>query len=82
MLGGDEFVLLLPDTDRKAAVQIAERLRRHVEEIAVPGSTRLTVSVGLASMPADGDTAQALMEAADRAMYKAKHVGGNRVNVA
>ncbi|HKV44424.1 MAG TPA: diguanylate cyclase [bacterium] len=80
--GGDEFVLLLPDLPKRSAVQIAERVRRHVEEIFVSGGPRLTVSVGLASMPEDGETANALMEAADRAMYTVKHSGGNRVSVA
>jgi len=80
--GGDEFVLLLPDVPKEAAIQIAERVRRHVEEMLVSGGPSLTVSVGLASMPEDGQTANALMEAADRAMYTVKHIGGNRVSVA
>ena len=79
--GGDEFVLLLPNTEKQAACQIAERVRSHVEEIRPPGG-QLTVSVGLASLPEDGETAKALMEAADRAMYRVKHAGGNRVSVA
>ncbi|HKV45851.1 MAG TPA: MASE1 domain-containing protein [bacterium] len=80
--GGDELVLLLPDVAKKAAVQIAERVRHYVEEIPIGGGTRLTVSVGLASLPEDGETAKALIEAADHAMYEAKHGGGNRVHVA
>lgn len=80
--GGDEFVLLLPTVAKSRAVQVAERVRRHVERIIVPGGARLTVSVGLAGAPPDGETARLLMEAADGAMYRAKHAGGNRVCVA
>lgn len=82
--GGDEFVLLLPNATKTAAVQIAERVRRHVEEIPLVESLplRLSVSVGLAGTPDDGETAKALIQAADQAMYEAKRVGGNRVNVA
>ncbi|HYM68290.1 MAG TPA: sensor domain-containing diguanylate cyclase, partial [bacterium] len=80
--GGDEFMLLLPVASKAAAVQIAERVRHHVHEIPGPDGVRLTVSIGLASMPEDGRTASALVEAADRAMYEAKYIGGNRVNIA
>ncbi|HLJ61273.1 MAG TPA: diguanylate cyclase [bacterium] len=81
-VGGDEFVLLLADTPKAAAAQIAERVRHHVEKILVLGNPPLTVSVGLASLPEDGGNAEALMDAADRAMYRAKHAGGNGVQVA
>ncbi|HLJ60999.1 MAG TPA: diguanylate cyclase [bacterium] len=80
--GGDEFMLLLPTAPKAAAVQIAERIRHHVQEIPGPTGVRLTVSIGLASMPEDGRTASALVEAADRAMYEAKYIGGNCVNIA
>ena len=80
--GGDEFMLLLPTATKAAAVQIAERIRHHVQEIPGPNGVRLTVSIGLASMPEDGRTASALVEAADRAMYEAKYIGGNCVNIA
>src|SRR5579864_7924975 len=74
--GGDEFVLLLPNATKTAAVQIAERVRRHVEEIPLGESLplRLSVSVGLAGMPDDGKTAKDLIQAADQAMYEAKRV--------
>jgi len=81
-VGGDEFVLLLADTPKAAAAQIAERVRHHVEKIPVLGAPPLTVSVGLASLPEDGGNAEALMDAADRAMYRVKHAGGNGVQVA
>ncbi|HXX36886.1 MAG TPA: diguanylate cyclase [bacterium] len=79
--GGDEFVLLLPGASKEDAAGIAERVRRYVEEI--PGDiTSLTASIGVATMPEDGDTPRALIEASDRAMYQAKYIGGNRVNIA
>ena len=79
--GGDEFVLLLPQTPKVAAVQVAERLRRQVEELSFPGGMRLTASVGVASMPEDATTTDALLEAAEWAMYQARHGGGNRVGL-
>jgi diguanylate cyclase (GGDEF)-like protein len=80
--GGDEFLLALPDAGPEAAAAVAERIRREVEAIplthrgqAVP----LTVSIGVASLPHDGTTLQALVEAADRAAYRAKARGRNRI---
>jgi len=80
--GGDEFVLLLPETRPATAQQIAERVRACVEKLVFSNGTRVTVSIGLASMPEQGATAEALIEAADQQMYDAKHVGGNRVGAA
>ena len=75
--GGDEFVLLLPGTNTAAACQIAERVRASVERLAFPRVPRITVSIGLASMPEHGSTAEALVEVADQHMYEAKRAGGN-----
>jgi len=81
--GGDEFVLVLPQATKNVAAQIVERVRGHVEEIRVPGNERtLSVSIGLAAHPADGDDPDGLLESADHAMYQAKRNGGNRVCVA
>ena len=77
--GGDEFVLILPDTPRDAALQVGEKLRRHVEKIGLQDGVHLTASVGVASLPDDGTTADTLLEASDRAMYQVKRAGGNRV---
>ncbi len=77
--GGDEFVLLLPDARPATALQVAERVRAHVETLVLPKPTRVTVSIGLANMPEDGITAEALIDIADRRMYEAKRVGGNCV---
>jgi len=75
--GGDEFVILLPDADAARAHQVAERVRVQVERLALPRATGVTVSIGLASMPEHGTTAEALVEAADQRMYVAKRAGGN-----
>jgi len=81
--GGDEFVLVLPQATKNVAAQIVERVRGHVEEIRVTGNERaLSVSIGLAVHPADGDDPDGLLESADHAMYQAKRDGGNRVCVA
>ncbi|MDR5693748.1 MAG: GAF domain-containing protein [Armatimonadota bacterium] len=83
--GGDEFVLLLPHTTKRDAHEIAERIRRSIAHYPIPIRERFvtaTVSVGVAAFPEDGRTAETLVEAADKAMYIAKHMGGNRVAVA
>ncbi len=83
--GGDEFIVLLPQTDGDRAAVLAERI---VEQFAVdlqegyPG-VKVGMSVGLASLHAvDVDSADALMRAADRALYQAKAAGKNRIVVA
>ncbi len=85
--GGDEFVALLPESPREAACQAAERLRKAVEEhsysIGMPGeSLRLTISIGLATVPEKGSTPKVVIERADRALYRAKHGGRNCVRAA
>ena len=78
--GGDEFTVILPQTDLAGARTVAERLRTAVEEhtfpLASPGE--ITVSIGLAAFPADGQTTSALIETADRALYLAKQRGRNQ----
>lgn len=76
--GGDELVLLLPDTNRQGAVRIAERLRIEVEELAWPKG-RITVSIGVAEADELTPTPESLIEAADDALYRAKASGRNRV---
>ena len=83
--GGEEFLVLLPEQDGAAARVVAERLREAVERMPMPwqGETlRLTASIGLASRrPSDAD-AQKLLARADKALYRAKHEGRNRVAAA
>lgn len=79
--GGDEFAILLPDTTQVAALAIAERLRRAVEQIRLqdyPGVTP-TVSIGLAVEPIAPSHLDSWLELADNALYRAKHCGRNAV---
>jgi len=79
--GGDEFTVILPQTDRAGAAAVGERLRAAVVEHAFPLAERgaITVSMGVANYPEDGDSVTGLIEAADRALYIAKRNGRNRV---
>jgi diguanylate cyclase (GGDEF)-like protein len=81
-LGGEEFILILPECPRDDAVQKAEELCArvrglHFRDAASP--VRVTASFGVAAFPADGTTAAAVVEAADAALYQAKRSGRNRV---
>jgi diguanylate cyclase (GGDEF)-like protein len=81
--GGDEFVLVLRGADGKAGLAVAERIRKTVESQAViidgKAVSNLSVSLGLAVFPRDGETREALVQAADQALYVAKRTGRNRV---
>lgn len=74
--GGDEFIFLLPGTAPKMALTVAERFRRNIE---VGSNPKFTVSVGIATFPADGSDIKRLIDAADRALYQSKEQGRNRV---
>ena len=81
--GGDEFVVLLPETDIVGAFVVAEKIRVGAEEVglSISGAESLTsVSIGLVSHPEDGLGAEELMAAADRAMYQAKSLGKNQIS--
>lgn len=80
--GGDEFVVVLPQTGKGEATRVAERIRADIEEFSLLRGFGLTVSVGVAAFPDDGLSARDLLEAADVAMYAAKSGGGNSVRVA
>ena len=81
--GGEEFLILLPDTDREGAVQAAEKLRATIARIEVAGLQRkITASLGLACYPTDAGDADTLVRMADRALYAAKNGGRNRVETA
>lgn len=80
--GGDEFLVLLPETDKEAGMAIGERLREEVAKQAFTvglAPLEKTVSVGVACMPKDADEASELILLADNAMYAAKRAGKNRV---
>lgn len=82
--GGEEFCIILPGTVKREAIFVAERVRRGIECEPFAGEEelplgRLTTSIGLAAFPEDGDTATALIHAADVALYQAKTDGRNRI---
>ncbi|GMU51404.1 MAG: hypothetical protein AMXMBFR33_05500 [Candidatus Xenobia bacterium] len=83
--GGEEFAVILPSTPRSKAASIAERLRASVAEEDVSHQHQLipvSVSVGVATYPEDGQSSEALIAKADRALYRAKRSGRNRVVLA
>ena len=84
--GGDEFTILLVDTSHDVALRIAERIRESVEthlfEAGHGGTLRLTISIGVSTCPMHGDSREPLLDAADKAMYRAKSEGRNRVSSA
>ena len=77
-IGGEEFAALLPMTDAAQAVRAADRLRAMVADHSFPRRKRLTVSLGIASFPGDGQAAEDLLKKADAALYVAKKLGRNR----
>jgi len=80
--GGDEFVVLLPETDPTGAFVLAEKIRQEVAELAFggfEGEVRTSLSIGVVVYPEDGRTADELMISADQAMYASKREGKNRV---
>jgi diguanylate cyclase (GGDEF)-like protein len=81
--GGEEFTILLPDTEIPAALEIAERVRVAVAEISLPGTdVSVTVSVGVAGFPDHASSLDRLERLADAALYLAKRQGRNRVELA
>jgi diguanylate cyclase (GGDEF)-like protein/putative nucleotidyltransferase with HDIG domain len=77
--GGDEFVVILPQTARDDAYVVAERVRGQIADQMERKSITVTCSIGLASYPADGVIAGELVNGADTALYYAKWTGGNRI---
>lgn len=80
--GGDEFIALLPETEGGGAREMGERIRRAIEGSILDvrgGDLGTTVSVGVSSYPSDGSSLEVIMEKADKAMYRAKQQGRNRV---
>lgn len=81
-IGGEEFAVLLPQTDLAGARELAERIRRTVEESPVTDETqrpRCTVSIGVAQWAGTGESVENLLARADGALYAAKRNGRNRV---
>lgn len=83
-IGGEEFAILLPETDRDGAYHAAERIREKIEEslIGVNGDLlRVTASFGVATWAGFGESLQGVLHRADAALYSAKRLGRNRVEV-
>jgi len=82
--GGEEFAVIMPDTNKESAVFLCERLRREVEKYFqqssqnLPTQNAITISLGIANLPLDGDTKEDLINKADLALYEAKRTGKNR----
>ena len=81
--GGEEFAILLPDTEIAVALEIAERIRAAIAEISLPGAdVSVTASIGVAGFTDHGSTSDQLERLADAALYVAKRQGCNRVELA
>lgn len=79
--GGEEIVILLPETSKEGAAIKAERLRAAVEQSGFPGERQIRISIGLAGFPDDAGTSSDLVRSAERALEIAKSSGRNRVQV-
>ncbi len=82
--GGEEFLVILPETDKNAAISLAGRLRQQISAHPFEGREsqpggKITVSIGVVSYPSDATTADGLIKVADEALYRAKNAGRNRV---
>jgi len=81
-VGGEEFAIVLPETDLQRALKIAERIRSRVAEIEIPigqQQVQTTVSIGVAELAFAEKDLQAALNRADQALYRAKEQGRNRV---
>lgn len=81
--GGEEFTLLLSFCDREAACELAEHLRHSIAQLSIGSSEqaiRVTISIGVTAYLPDRDSAASLLSRADRALYRAKGLGRNRVH--
>ncbi len=79
--GGEEFLLVLPETQMDGAAQVSERIRDHLAETKFAVG-KITLSIGIAEFPTDGDSPEAVIASADAAMYQAKRAGRDRVSTA
>ncbi len=82
-IGGDEFSVILAETDLTSGVEVAERLRQAIKAAEIPtagsATTTITASFGIAESPRDGQSSPELLACADAALYEAKHQGRDRV---
>lgn len=80
--GSQEFAIILPETSRQAAADVAERLRARIRAEAAPGVGMVTVSIGIATYPDNGDDAERILISAEQALDIAKFEGRDRVKLA
>lgn len=80
--GGEEFIVILPDTSEQNAYDMTERLRQKLEVTNSPSGATITISAGICSFPKTATSAEELLELADQALYEAKKTGRNRVVMA
>jgi diguanylate cyclase (GGDEF)-like protein len=81
--GGEEFLLLLPDTSAEDAAVVAEKIRGAIARTVVAGVERpITASLGVSSFPQHAIDGDSLMRSADRALYTSKRAGRDRVTIA
>jgi len=84
-IGGEEFALLLPNTNLALGVEVAERIRRNIESASIKTTDgqiiHFTVSIGVSALTRDNTSIDILLNHSDKAMYEAKHSGRNRVHV-
>jgi diguanylate cyclase (GGDEF)-like protein len=79
-MGGEEFIVLLPDTDGEAAGVVAENLRLGIRALRLTGMPEgMSASFGVATFPSDAAAIESLLRVADRALYLAKERGRDRV---
>jgi diguanylate cyclase (GGDEF)-like protein len=85
-LGGEELLLILPDTPLEAARILADKLKRKIERLSVmlrgQQLGKITASFGVAEFPSHGDGQREVLRAADHAVYRAKSAGRNRIEIA
>jgi diguanylate cyclase (GGDEF)-like protein len=75
-LGGDEFAIILPHSDASSAAVVRQRIQKHMAQVVIPtseGELTINLSIGIATLPGDADNVEALIAAADAAMYQVKH---------
>jgi two-component system cell cycle response regulator len=77
--GGEEFLIILPETDKEQAGKVAEQLRSQIEGLSFTNGLKVTVSGGIAEL--DGESAMNLVSRADSLLYEAKRNGRNRIQV-
>ena len=78
-IGGEEFAVLLVETDQRGGEEVAERLRVAIGAMALPFGARVTASIGVAECPSCAQTSDGILTAADEALYEAKRSGRDRV---